>query len=94
MATYTAPALSATPAGNIVKAVAIGARLRNDDGDAPQNVRALLRVDGKLYRGGYAARIGPGFAGSLTIFDGDPVTGGAWRAIDHANGEFGFEALA
>lgn len=94
MATYTGPALSATPAGNIVKAVAIGARLRNDDGDAPQNVRALLRVDGKLYRGGYAARIGPGFAGSLTIFDGDPVTGGAWRAIDHANGEFGFEALA
>ena len=94
VATYAGPALSATAAGNVVKAVAIGARVRNDDGDAPQNMRAVLRIDGALYPARFPVRIGPGFAGSLSVFDVDPATGRPWASVDHANGEFGFEALA
>lgn len=95
VATFAGTVLSPTPAGNIVKAVTVAARVRNDDsGEGPQNVRPVLRIGGVNRPAAYPLRIGLGFSGALAVFNVDPATGAPWAGLDDANGEFGLQAVA
>lgn len=92
-ALFNASALSPVAAGNVVKAVAVSARLRNDGGDVPRNAAALLTIDGVDYQKPYNLVVGPGFAGASTVFDLNPATGLKWGAlIDPVNQPFGLVA--
>lgn len=92
--TFTHPALSATPAGNVIKGVTIGIRGRvNNAGVSPANIAAAIRIGGTTYASP-AIPINAGFGGNIAIFEKDPSTGGAWASITNVNSEFGVKALA
>ncbi len=96
-ATYTHSTFTATPVGNAVKAVLLGARIRNDGSDVnAQNVRPMLRkiststdyvkADGVFYP--YS-----GFDARVAIYENDPSTGLPWTSSTAVNDfEVGFQA--
>lgn len=92
--TFTAAALSATPANQTVKAVAVAARIRNDGGAAPQNAKPMLRIGGVDYVSGFNFdEIGLGYKGLMYIWQEDPSTAGNWGGITNVNAsEFGLES--
>jgi hypothetical protein len=90
--TFTAPALDATSPGNVIKAVAVAARIRNDGDVIPTNARACLRIGGVDYTAPNNMRISAGFVGSVQVFEQNPSTNAAWASISEANGEFGLLA--
>ena len=85
-------ALSPTTPGNVVKAVSVAARIRNDGGAIPRNAKATLSIGGALYSAPYNLNVGPGYAGAVTVFDRDPSTGAAWNGVGNINGPFGLTA--
>lgn len=89
---FSANGLSATPAGNVIKAVAVSARIRNDGGASPSGALAVLSIDGTDYVNPYGLPVGPGFSGAQTIFDKNPRTGQAWASITEVNQPFGLRA--
>lgn len=92
-ATFDAAPLGPVSTGNVVKAVAVSARIRNDGGDVPRNAAAVLTLDGVDYAKPYNLVVGPGFSGASTIFDVNPATGQKWGdVIDPVNQPFGLLA--
>lgn len=90
--TFTAAALSATPANQSVKAVVVGARLRNDGGAAPQHAEAMLRLGGVDYATGFnLPETGLGYVGGVGIWQENPA-GGIWSITDINNTEFGLKS--
>jgi len=85
-------ALSPTSPGNVVKAVSVAARIRNDGGAIPRNAMATLGIGGAFYSAPYNFNVGPGYAGAVTVFDRDPSTGAAWNGVGNINGSFGLTA--
>lgn len=91
-ATFAATQLPSTSPGNVIKAVVVAARIRNDGGDVPRNAKAIVRVGGVDQIAPNDMPINAGFIGSVTIFDLNPATGLKWASIAEANGEFGLRA--
>lgn len=92
VSTFTASNLGATAPGNVIKAVAVSARIRNDGGDVPRNAQAVLTIDGVDYSQPYNLVVGPGFSGASTVFDLNPATGQKWGSIAEVNQPFGLRA--
>jgi len=91
--TFDGAPLAPVATGNVIKAVAVSARLRNDGGEVPRNAAAILTLDGTEYRKAHNFRVGPGFAGSSTVFDTNPATGKNWGdSIAPVNQPFGIVA--
>lgn len=90
-ATFTAANLSAPANGNVIKAVAVAEFSRNDStGQAPQNVRQILRVNGVDHEAPVNAPIDAGWRGGVAFWENNPETGAAWANIDAVNAtEFG-----
>ncbi|BCA62005.1 hypothetical protein HMP09_1239 [Sphingomonas sp. HMP9] len=89
---FNANALSPTPTGNVVKAVSVAARIRNDGGAVPRNAKATLSIGGSVYSAPFNFNVGPGYAGAVTVFDRDPSTGLAWDGVGNINVPFGLTA--
>lgn len=89
--TFTAAALAATAGGHVIKAVAVAEFSRNDGtGQAPQNVRPVLRVSTTDYEGPVNAPIDAGWRGGVAFWENNPATGAAWASIADVNAtEFG-----
>jgi len=92
MATLTGPAFTPTSSGNVIKAVAVAARIRNDGDVIPTNAKALISVAGQDQFAPTNMPISAGFSGSVAVFDKDPGTGLPWSDISRVNGEFGLVA--
>ena len=92
--TFRGETLSATPAGQVIKAVAVAEFSRNDGTNQfPQNVRPILRVNGVDYEGPIDAPIGAGWKGGVAFWENNPATGAAWTNIIDVNStEFGVVA--
>lgn len=90
---FGAPNLSDPSPGNVIKAVAIAARVRNDGGDVPRNARAVMEIADRQYAAPFNFAMGPGFAGAVTVFDRDPSTQAAWNGVTNFNSPFGIEAM-
>jgi hypothetical protein len=88
-ATFNAANLSPTAPGNVIKAVAVGARIRNDGGASPANAKVVLTVNGTDYTKPNNLVVGSGYNGALQVFDKNPATGKAWASIDEVNQPFG-----
>ncbi|WP_375272844.1 hypothetical protein [Sphingomonas sp.] len=93
VARFVGPVFTPTSTGNVIKAVAVAARIRNDGDVVPTNARALLAIGGTEYQAPKNMPIRAGFAGSVTVFDVDPSTGAPWSSIANVNGEFGLKAI-
>lgn len=92
VSTFTGTMLAAPAAGNVIKSVVIGSRIRANGG-APTRVQAAITVAGTKYYGPSIAG-GGGFNGYTTAFDLNPATGSAWADISAVNGAFGVKAVA
>lgn len=75
--------------GNVIKAIGVATRIRNDGGAVPRNAKATLRIGGKPYSAPFNFNVGPGFAGAVTVFDKDPSTGLPWANVTNVNTPFG-----
>jgi hypothetical protein len=93
ISTFTAPDFSATPVGNIIKAVTLGNRVRAVSGGGPQNVQPLVTIGGTDYLAP-AVPITAGFNGSIAIFEHDPSTSAPWASVTNVNNPFGVKAVA
>ncbi|MBB3910170.1 hypothetical protein [Sphingomonas desiccabilis] len=91
--TFAGPALPATAAGSVIKAVAVAARVRKDTAVAPTNIRAVLKVGGQVCEAPANVPISDGYAGTSTVFPKNPQTGERWQ-IAEVNSEFGLKATA
>jgi hypothetical protein len=92
--TFGAASLSPTAVGNVIKAVAVSARIRNDGGDVPRNAQAVLTLDGVDYSPASNLVVGPGFNGASQVFDINPATGQKWASIAEVNQPFGLKSTA
>ncbi|WP_066803382.1 hypothetical protein [Sphingomonas asaccharolytica] len=92
VATFTGPVFTPTSAGNVIKAVGVAARIRNDGDVIPTNAKVLLSVGGEDQLAPTNMPITAGFQGSVAMFDKDPGTGLPWSDISRVNGEFGLVA--
>ncbi|USQ99517.1 hypothetical protein [Sphingomonas aerolata] len=91
--TFGADDFSQVATGNVIKAVGLSARIRNDGGDIPRNAAAILTLGGVEYRKPYNILVGAGFSGTSTVFDTNPATGQKWGAdIAPVNQPFGLVA--
>jgi hypothetical protein len=91
----TGGAYAALPAGTEIKAVCIGARVRNDGGTSPQNIKAFIRVAGADYDAGGNMRIATNFNGSINIFNTNPATTGDWGAgLPASTDQYGLKSVA
>jgi hypothetical protein len=91
--TFGAENLSPVASGNVIKAVGVSARIRNDGGDVPRNAVAILTIDGVEYQKPYNIAVAPGFSGTSTVFDTNPATGLKWGAdVAPVNQPFGLVA--
>ena len=93
LATFKASAFTPTTAGNVIKAVAVAARIRNYGDVIPTNARAILSIGGQDFQAPTNMPITAGFAGSVALFENDPTTGKPWTDIANVNGEFGLLAI-
>lgn len=90
---FTAPDFTATAVGNVIKAVVLGNRVRSVSGGGPQNVQPLVTIGGTDYPA-YDVPIGPGFNGSIAIYENDPTTTAPWASVTPVNNPFGVKAAA
>lgn len=93
VATFACSPFPAPAAGNIIKTVAIAARVQADPGAAVQSVRAVVRIAGTDYISAQRVALSGGLAGSVTCLDIDPSTGQAWASASNV-AEFGLQAAA
>lgn len=90
--TFTANTLTATSTGNVIKAVAVASRIRNDgSGTAPQKARHIVRIGTTDYAGPDLT-IGTGYEPRVTVFEQDPSVAANWSSITNVNTEFGLES--
>lgn len=93
VSTFKGDILSPTTPGNVIKAITVAARIRNDGGEVPRNAKAVVRVGGVNFAAPENMQINAGFIGSTTTFDVNPATGKRWASVDEINGEFGLLAV-
>ena len=92
--TYTGTTLSATPAGQIIRGVALGTYVRRDT-TGPQNIKGVLDISSTEYDAAYnMANVGLGFSGNLAIWANNPATSAPWANITEANCDFGVKSVA
>lgn len=92
--TYTGTTLSATPTGQIIRAVGFGTYIRNDT-VGPQNAKGVLEISSTPYTAPYNMRsISLGFNGNIAIWANNPATSAPWASITEANCDFGIESVA
>lgn len=90
---FTSTDFTATPSGSIIKAVALGNRVRAVPGGGPQNIQGVLSIGGTDYFSP-SVPIGPGYRGSIAIFENNPVTAAPWASVTPVNNPFGVKATA
>lgn len=86
---FTSGAFSALASGNIVKAVGIGARVRNN-GATPSTVRGTLRIGGTDYTTADCAGVSAGWSPARMLYPQDPSTSAPWTGdLTNVNVVFG-----
>lgn len=90
----TGGAFPALPAATEIKAVVIGARLRNDAGSSPQNAVSYVTVGGVDYDATGNMRIATNFNGSINIFPKNPATAANWAALPASTDQYGVKSVA
>jgi len=84
--TFTGATLTATPSGNVIKAVGVQVRGRNDaSGVAPQDITASLRIASTNYDAPSTTPLLAGNDGRQYIWNNDPSTGLPWTSITSVN---------
>lgn len=89
---FTGVDFAALPTGNIVKAVGIGARVRNN-GATPSTIRGTLTIGGTDYTTADCSGVTAGWGPTTMVYLVDPSTSAPWtNSLAHVNVPFGIEA--